>query len=80
MSRTYRESCGCRHDGHKWVVMCEACEAGFQERHQRALAEHQSMGIKAEASSENAAAHAPALKAAPTPGGVSPGFPSSVAP
>lgn len=34
-----REGCGCRHDGHAWLSMCEPCAAEFQERHVRAQAE-----------------------------------------
>lgn len=41
MSRTYREPCGCKHDGHRWILMCAPCAADFQERHQRAQEEHQ---------------------------------------
>jgi hypothetical protein len=39
MSST-RESCGCRHDGHKWTHMCEPCSAAFTETHARWQAEH----------------------------------------
>ncbi len=44
MSRTYREPCGCKHDGARWIQMCAECAAEFQERHQRAEVEHQSVG------------------------------------
>lgn len=34
-----REPCGCRHDGVKWLQMCEPCAAEFRERHERAQKE-----------------------------------------
>lgn len=41
MKVTYREPCGCKHDGHTWTKMCEPCGAEFGERHQRAQLEHE---------------------------------------
>lgn len=35
-----REPCGCVHDGHKWVTMCEPCKAEHDARHETAHAEH----------------------------------------
>lgn len=31
-----REPCGCKHDGVKWLEMCEAHAAEFNERHVQA--------------------------------------------
>ncbi len=33
------EPCGCRHDGHKWLAMCDPHRLEFTERHERAQAE-----------------------------------------
>lgn len=32
--------CGCVHDGHKWVRMCEPCRLSFEETHRRWSDEH----------------------------------------
>jgi hypothetical protein len=39
MSR-YREPCGCVHDGHEWLKMCEPCTIEFTERHVEAAIDH----------------------------------------
>lgn len=39
MSRT-REPCGCVHDGHKWLSMCDAHLTEFNATHQRWSEEH----------------------------------------
>jgi hypothetical protein len=39
MSR-YREPCGCVHDGHEWLKMCEPCTIEFTETHVRWAIEH----------------------------------------
>lgn len=35
-----REPCGCVHDGHKWVTMCEPCKTTFDDTHERWAIEH----------------------------------------
>lgn len=68
MSRAFREPCGCRADATRWLEMCGTHAAEFNERHERASAEHkQSMGIKDDHARVTVA---PSLNAAPTAGGV----------
>lgn len=33
---TYKEPCGCKHDGHKWLELCATDQAEHTERHERA--------------------------------------------
>lgn len=35
-----REKCGCVHDGHKWLVMCDEHRAEFNDTHERWAIEH----------------------------------------
>lgn len=35
-----RQPCGCKHNGHEWVFMCEPCRNEFEERHRRAAQDH----------------------------------------
>lgn len=37
---TTREPCGCKHDGHKWVSMCDAHRSDFEATHRRWSDEH----------------------------------------
>lgn len=39
MSR-YKEPCGCVHDGHEWLKMCEPCTIETTETHVRWAIEH----------------------------------------
>lgn len=42
-----RQPCGCKHDGAKWVFLCEPCRTEFEERHGRAAQDHyQTEGAK----------------------------------
>ncbi len=35
-----REKCGCVHDGHKWLEMCDVHRAEFNDTHERWAIEH----------------------------------------
>jgi hypothetical protein len=35
-----REPCGCVHDGHKWLTMCDEHRAEFNDTHERWAIEH----------------------------------------
>jgi hypothetical protein len=35
-----KEACGCVHDGHEWLKMCEPCTLEFNERHVQAAIDH----------------------------------------
>lgn len=37
---TEKLPCGCKHDGHKWLAMCDEHKAEFEETHRRWSDEH----------------------------------------
>lgn len=37
---TFRQPCGCTHDGHRWIDLCEQHERESRELHERAAREH----------------------------------------